>query len=226
MTVRCQYCQREFVREKTLTSHVCEPKRRYQQENEIGVQWGLQAYLIFYSTTQSPKRRNYADFVDSSYYTAFVRFGRHCHSVHCPNLDNYTRWLLKTNQRLDSWTSDQLYTEWLIEFSRKENVRDALERSIQTMIDYAHEHPEYRNGYQDYFRLVNENRICYHIMTGRVSPWAVYQSDSGQEFLSKLNDDQAGSIMTMIDPAYWQAKFRDSAEDVDFVKSVLSTAGL
>jgi hypothetical protein len=94
------------------------------------------------------------------------------------------------------------------------------------MIDYAHEHPEYRNGYQDYFRLVNENRICYHIMTGRVSPWAVYQSDSGQEFLSKLNDDQAGSIMTMIDPAYWQAKFRDSVEDVDFVRSVLSTAGL
>jgi len=226
MTYQCPYCKKQFVKESTLTSHACERKRRFQQEREIGVQWGFQAYLIFYATTQSGKPKTYEKFVDSPYYTAFVRFGRHCHSIHCINLANFTRWLLKNNRKLDQWTSEANYAEWLFDYIRRENVQDALERSVQTMIDFMYEHPEYKNGYRDYFRLVNANRICYHIGTGRVSPWAVYNCESGQDFLASLNDDQVSGITAIIDPTYWQARFRDFPEDVSFVRRILEVAGL
>jgi len=227
MTYQCQYCNRSFVKESTLTHHACERKRRFQQEREIGVQWGLRAYIIFYTTTQSSHRtKSYADFVDSPYYTAFVRFGRHCHSIHCVNFEHYTRWLLKNNKKLDYWVSESFYNEWLQEYLRNENVQNALERSMQTILDYMHEHPEYRNGYRDYFRLANENRICYHISTGRVSVWMVYHAESGQDFLSRLNDDQVASIINFIDPTFWNSKFRDCPDDVEFVRGVLKTAGL
>jgi len=226
MTYQCQYCQRQFVKESTLTSHACERKRRFQQEREIGVQWGFRAYLIFYETTQNVKKKTYQDFVNSAYYTAFVRFGRHCHSVHCVNFANFTYWLLKNNRKLDQWTTEANYSEWLFDYIRRENVQDALERSIQTMIDYMHEHPEYRNGYRDYFRLVHANRICYHISTGRISPWAVFHSESGQSFLSGLNDEQVGIIVSIIDPVYWQSRFRDCPDDVAFASNILGAAGL
>ena len=226
MSHKCRYCGRSFVRETTLSSHVCERKRRFQQEREIGVQWGLRAYVLFYQTTQSGKARSYEDFVDSNYYTAFVRFGRHCHSIHCVNFANYTQWLLKNNKKIDHWCSDALYAEWLFDYLRRESVKDALERSMETMIDYMHEHPEYRNGYRDYFRLVNENRICYHLSTGRISMWAVYNCESGQEFLGRLTQDQITSIMTFIDPDFWQSKLRDFPDDVDFCRNVLKLAGL
>ena len=226
MTYQCQYCKKQFVKESTLTSHSCERKRRFQQEREIGVQWGLQSYIIFYETTQNATRKTYEQFVDSSYYTAFVRFGRHCHSIHCPNLANFTRWLLKNNRRLDQWCREDNYAEWLREYIRKESVQDALERSMQSMIDHAHEHPELRNGYRDYFSLVNENRICYHISTGRISPWAVFHSESGQAFLERLNEDQLALIMDYIDPVYWRSLFRDLPDDVDFSRKVLGLAGL
>lgn len=226
MTYQCQYCQKEFVKESTLTSHACERKRRFQQEREVGVRWGFQAYLQFYETTQSGKPKTYENFVDSPYYTAFVRFGRYSHSVHCPNLTNFTRWLLKTNRKLDQWTSDQNYTEWLVDYIKRENVQDALERSVQTMVDYVHDQPDIRNGYRDYFRLVNDNRVCYHIASGRISPWAVYNSESGQDFLASLNDDQVAIINDIIDPVYWQSRFRDLPDDVNFVRQVLSMAGL
>ena len=225
-TYQCKSCQREFKRESTLTAHSCEPKRRFQQEHEIGVRWGLQAYLLFYATTQTGRTRTYADFVDSPYYTAFVRFGRHCHSIHCVNFANYTSWLLKNNKKIDQWCSEKLYSEWLFDYLRRESVKDALERSVQTMMDYAHEHPEYRNGYQDYFRLVNENRVCYHIVTGRVSMWAVYNCASGQEFLERLNQHQLATIMHLVDPDFWQSRFRDFPEDAEFCKTVLKLAGL
>lgn len=226
MTYQCKYCKKSFQRESTLTRHACERKRRFQQEREIGVQWGFQSYLIFYETTQSATRKTYEQFVDSSYYTAFVRFGRHCHSIHCPNLANFTRWLLKNNRKLDQWASEANYSEWLVDFIKRESVQDALERSVQCMINYANEHPELRNGYRDYFRLVNENRICYHISTGRISPWCVFQSQSGQEFLDRLTEDQVKSIIDIVDPEYWKSKFRDCPDDVAFVKQVINQAHL
>ncbi len=226
MSYQCRYCEKTFARESTLTSHVCERKRRFQQEREIGVQWGYQAYSLFYSTTQSGKSRSYEQFVDSAYYTAFVRFGRHCHAIHCVNLANYTRWLLKNNRKIDAWCSDSYYTEWLQDYLRRENVQDALERSVQTMIDHVRENPSIRNGYRDYFRLVNENRICYHISTGRISPWAVFNSQSGQEFLSRLGDDQVATIINIIDPIFWERKFKEYTDDVKFVRDVLGQAGL
>jgi len=226
MNYECRYCHKKFSKESTLTSHSCERKRRFQQEKEIGVQWGFRSYLIFYEFTQSGKSKTYEQFVDSPYYTAFVRFGRYCHSVHCINLANFTRWLLKSNRKLDQWCSDTYYSEWLIDYVKRESVQDALERSVQTMVDFVHEHPEIRNGYRDYFRLVNENRICYHIASGRISPWAVYNCESGQDFLGRLNEDQVALINSIINPAYWQSRFRDLPEDVAFVSKILKLAFL
>ena len=86
MTYRCQYCQRDFVRENTLAVHLCEPRRRRQEQNERGVQLGFQAYLRFYEITQGSARlKTFDDFADSSYYRAFVdRKSTRLNSSHIP----------------------------------------------------------------------------------------------------------------------------------------------
>ena len=48
----CKYCGRQFTREKTLAVHLCEPKRRMQQQHEKWVQVGYATYQRFYSLTQ------------------------------------------------------------------------------------------------------------------------------------------------------------------------------
>ena len=47
----CQYCGKAYRKESTLAAHLCEPKRRAQQENEAGVKLGMTAYLRFYELT-------------------------------------------------------------------------------------------------------------------------------------------------------------------------------
>ena len=65
----CRYCKKSFVKETSLAVHMCEPKRRWQQEKEVGVQLGLKSYLRFYEVTQgSAKLKSYADFINISYY--------------------------------------------------------------------------------------------------------------------------------------------------------------
>ena len=227
MVYRCKYCNKEFQRESTLTSHVCEKKRRAQQENETGVQLGFRSYLRFYETTQgSNKHKTYEEFSNSPYYLAFVKYGRYLVSIRAVNTVSFTDWLLKSNKRLDYWCKDTLYEEWLHEYLRREAVQDALERALKEMTDYAEEHSELKNGFTDYFRYANSNRICYHIATGRISPWVVYHCSSGVAFLDGLREDQVELILPIIDPDHWQQRFRDYPEDSAWAKLVLEKAGL
>ncbi len=223
----CQYCGKGFAKESTLFSHLCEQKRRAQQQNETGVQLGFRAYLRFYETTQgTTKTKTYDDFAASPYYTAFVKFGRHLVGIRAVHPLNFIDWLLKNNKKLDYWTKEEMYSTWIHEYLKKEAVQDALERALKEMQEYADSHPELKNGFTDYFRYGNSNRICYHISTGRISPWVVFGCNSGVDFLDGLNEEQLAMIMPWIDPDFWQRKFKDYMADTEWVKSILEAAGL
>jgi hypothetical protein len=227
LTFKCRYCEKEFRKESTLAVHLCEQKRRWQQEKETGVQLGLRAYLQFYEITQgSAKLKSYEDFVNSPYYNAFVRYGKYLVAVRAINSNSFTAWLLKHNKKIDQWCKDSFYEEWLHEYLKKESPQDALERALKEMQDYADSHPELKNGFLDYFRYGNGNRICHHIVTGRISPWIVYSCDSGIEFLDKLDEGQVAILIMWIDPDHWQRKFKDYVADTEWCKHVLQEAGL
>jgi hypothetical protein len=226
-TFKCKYCEKEFRRESTLAAHSCEQKRRYEQKDEQGVRWGLGAYLRFYEYTQgSAKLKNYDDFARSPYYLAFVKFGRYCVGVRCINFTSFTDFLLKNNKKLDYWCKDSMYDEWLKDYIKRENPQDALERGIKTMSEYAETHPELKNGYREYFKFGNTNRICRHVISGRISPWVIYNCNSGIECLERLDEYQLAMIMPYINPEFWQKKFVDYVADAEWAKSVLKEAGL
>ena len=224
---KCRYCEKEFRKESSLAVHLCEQKRRWQEEKETGVQFGLQAYLRFYEMTQgSAKMKSYSDFVSSPYYKAFVKFGRHMVAIRAVNPKMFIDWVIKENKKLDHWTHEKVYLEYLRGYMRKEAVQDALERALKEMQDYADEHKEFANGFRDYFRYGNPNRICHHIANGRVSPWIVFNCSTGVEFLESLNDEQIAIILLWIDPEFWQRRFQDYVADTEWVKTILKEAGL
>lgn len=223
---KCRYCQKDFRKESTLAAHLCEPKRRWQQEKETGVQLGLRAYLRFYEITQGSARlKSYEDFVTSPYYNAFVKFGRHLVGIRAVNPNSYLEWLLKNNKKLDHWCRDSFYDEWLLDYLRKENPQDALERGMKEMQLYAEEHSDLAS-YAHFFLYGNSNAVLHRILNGRISPWIVYNSSSGVGFLEKLNQEQTVMILPYIDPDYWTRRFIDYAADVEWCKHILKEAGL
>ena len=227
MSYKCRYCEKEFRKESSLAVHLCEPKRRWQQEKETGVQLGLRAYLRFYEITQgSARMKSYEDFVASPYYNAFVKWGRHMVGIRGINPPAFLEWLLKNNKKIDQWCRDEFYVTYLHEYLRREAVQDALERALKEMQDYADEHEELKGGFRDYFRYANANRICHHISTGRISPWIVYNCGSGHEFLESLEGQQLAIVMPWVDPDYWQRKLKDYTAASEWVKDILIKAGL
>ena len=223
MTYTCQYCKKSFQKESTLAVHLCEPKRRHQERNERGVELGFQAYIRFYELTQgSAKLKTFEDFADSPYYRAFVKFGRYCVNTRAINPRQFTEWLLKNNKKLDYWASDQLYTEYLLQYLRLEHVNDALARAIEYAIDWA-ENNEAQP--QDCLRYGNHNLICHAVTTGRISPWVIYNCNSGQTFLNDLDSTQVAMIWPYIDSDVWQKRFKDYMADQEYAKDILLKAG-
>jgi hypothetical protein len=223
MSYRCQYCRKDFAKESTLAVHVCEPKRRRQEQNERGVQLGLQAYLRFYEITQGSARlKTFDDFADSPYYKAFVKFGRHCVALRAINPARFTEWVVRQNKKLDNWCSDALYTEYLIDYLRTEATADALSRAIEFGVEWSEKSG---NPAQDCLRYGNTNAMVYAVSTGRISPWVIYNCESGQKFLNELNTEQISIVWPYIDSDFWQKKFRDYAADQAWAQHILQQAG-
>ena len=222
MKFECQYCKKSFAKETTLVVHVCEQKKRFQSQNETGIQLALRAYQKFYEMSQGTgKLKLFDDFARSPYYRAFAKFGQYCVSIRAVNIPRFTEWLLKNNKKIDHWCSDRVYGEFLEQYLKIENPMDALHRSIEHSIRWGH---ETGNPANDYLRYGNDNTICYAVATGRISAWVLYNSQSGQEFLGRIGSDQISQIWSFIDADFWHQKFRDCQEDTAYVKDILKQA--
>jgi hypothetical protein len=223
MTHRCAYCDKEFLKERSLEVHVCEPKRRYQEQKDTGVQLGLQAFLRFYEITQGSARlKTFDDFARSAYYRAFVRFGRHVQAIRAVNPQRFVEWLLKHNKKIDHWCQDRIYDEYLVEYVRQEAVADALARAVETALEWQE---QTNNPSAHYLRFGNDNVICHDITRGRVTAWTIYNCASGQEFLARINPEQISIIWAWIDADIWQRRFRDYPADQALAQEILSKAG-
>lgn len=219
----CEFCNRDFLKETTFVKHLCENKRRWQDKDMPGNRIGFQAWLQFYiKNTATKKTRTYLDFIKSSYYLAFVKFGHYCVNVNVINVNRYADWLLKNQIRVDSWYTDSNYTKFLIEYSKDEDPLDAIARSIETTIILAKEE---NLQTKDCLRYGNANRICLSITAGKISPWMLYQSDSGIKFIERLDVTQQRMILDYINPEQWAIKFKRNSNIIGQVKELLSAGG-
>jgi hypothetical protein len=219
----CEFCNRSFQRETTMIKHLCENKRRWQDKDQPGNRIGFQSWLNFYTkNTGTKKKKTYTDFTKSAYYIAFVKFGHYCVDLKCINVTRYADWLLKNQIKIDSWCSDKNYTSFLIEYLRTEDHMDAIARSIETTIDLS---KDAGIATKDCLRYANKNRIAYAITTGKISPWMLYQSESGVKFLEELDETQQKMIIDYINPEQWAIKFRRNNEMVVQAKELLNAAG-
>ena len=63
---------------------------------------------------------------------------------------------------------------------------------METLIEIAKDE---RLESKDAFRYGPPNRICYEVQQEEISPWSVYQSESGAEFLGKLDATQQKMVL-------------------------------
>ncbi len=224
MSFECQFCNKSFKREKTLAVHLCEQKRRHINRDDKYVRLGFLAYNRFYEITQGSKtQKTYEHFAKSNYYTGFTKFGRHMLEINAIDPEKFIDFVITASIPLDSWCKDSVYESYIRELNKKETAERAVERGILLMEQWGREHDR---PFNVFFREISRPRLIHWIKSGRISPWIIFNCDSGNAVIDKLTDDELNIINEYLEPTFWTRKFSTRKEDVDFVQMVLKEAGL
>ena len=223
MSFKCQYCESEFKSERTIMVHVCEPKRRYMNKDEKYSRLALYAYDRFYELTQSVGGRTFDDFAKSKFYLGFTKFGKHIININAVNPEDFVDFVIRNSVKLDKWCSDSVYETYIQELNRKESADRAVERSILLMQKWG---SEYERPFNRFFKEVSKPLAIHYITAGRLSPWAIFNCDSGAELIDSFSDHELIIINEYLEPHFWTRKFNTRQEDVQFVKMILHKAGI
>ena len=221
---KCKWCEKSFQTERTLSVHMCPKKRRWADKDEKHIQLGYRVFQKFYEiNTMSFKPKSIEDFIRSSYYEGFVKFGRSCVRNEYLAPEMFAEWLIKNGKKLADWHKDAMYDEFLLGYVKKESGIRALERGMIYINEWS---ADSGKPWDQYFKEVTTPRAIHDIRAGKISPWLLYLSETGDQLLTRLGDEQVKMIEHVIDANFWMALFAKSKEEVREVKKICEAAGL
>lgn len=219
---RCEFCKRQFTTEARLLAHVCEQKRRFLQRDERHVRLGFMAYEEFYRHAMH-QAVSYDNFMASTLYGGFVRFGRHLLNLGAINVVGFINFLLRIEAPIDEWTNLRLYRTYIRELSKTETALDAIERNFRLMQQWSETSGE---QWHDFFRKVEPPLATLWISNGRLSPWMLFTASSANELLTRLNQEQTGMVEQSVDTEFWQLKIERHQQEVEEIRSMLAQHGI
>lgn len=220
----CKWCEKEFRNERTLSAHMCPKKRRWADKDMTHVRLAYRVFQMFYElNTATSKPKSQEDFIRSQYYEGFVKFGRSCIRNEYLNPEKFAEWLIKNGKKLADWSKDSSYDEFLLEYVKKEPGLKAMERSIIYLSSWGEEH---QVDWQEYFKKVSAARAVYDIRAGKISPWLLYLSETGDQLLTRFSDEQIKMINHIIDAGFWMKVFQKNPYEVQDVQATCEAAGI
>lgn len=220
----CKWCKKSFRNEQTLITHLCPKKRRWVDRDVTHIRLAFRTFQIFYEKqTGATKPKTMEEFINSSFYIGFVKFGRSCLVNDYLYPEKFAEWVIASGKKLTEWAKDATYDEYLLSFIKQEPGLRAFERTIIYLGEWAEEND---CKLQDYFLKVSGSRAAYDIRSAKISPWVLYLSTTGPELLSRINVEQVAMINDIIDAKFWLAVFAKNAADVDLIESICQESGI
>lgn len=219
----CEYCDKSFTRESTMVTHMCVKKKRHMDANTPGSRLAFMAYDLFYKMSPNYREKTIREFIDSSLYMGFARFGNYLTGLKPLFPEQFVRFLVKNGTRLDDWTEESVYYVYLNDLLKREPASSAVERTFETIFQWTEEKSV---PFGEFFIKISPNELSHLVRMGRVSPWVLYLSSTGGSAMAAFNEDHMGMIGDTIDAAQWSRVFRERSDDVAFVSGLLQEAGI
>jgi len=221
---QCRYCKKKFHKISTITAHLCPKKQRHLEIDTANSRFAFMAFCRFFElTTNSKKTKTIDEFIDSTYYIDFLKFGNYIVDIKPVNTSQFIDFVVLSGIKLKDWAQDTVYDIYIEDLIKKEPDDSAVERSILTIEEWCKKH---NIEIPNFFNNISPNEASFLIRYGKISPWVLYLSSSGENLMTRLNEDHVRLIEKIIDPVFWHKKFKNKVDDVDYVSNLLKMGGL
>lgn len=218
----CPYCNQGFVRLTTLSTHLCEQKRRHQSKNDRHVKYALKAFIRYHELVEH-SNKNWDDFVTSIYYSAFVRFGSLVSNVNPVNPNQFIDYMVNSRIKIDNWNKECHYYKFVENLVKREPLQNALERAIETMTKWGEISGK---SWNEYFVEASKSTILYDIKDGKISPWIVFNSEKAKQRLTTFSDSELEDLDKILNVNHWYRVFSTKKTDLEFVKTIIEGSNI
>lgn len=223
MTYKCKYCKKDFVRESTLASHLCEPKRRFLAKDDKQNRIAYQSWLLFRKLTIANIKHDkpYEEFIVNKYYADFMKLAQHIIDLNLDDPEGFVKFIIMNSIKINDWRKAVVYETYIKDRTKKETVERAIERSLLNMKAWA----EKTDGqWQDYFQAVSTPEAVQDIRMGRISPWCTFATDQGSRLIDRLEPGQVQQLVEYLEPEKWRVKVKRHQPDAEWVQQVFNQA--
>lgn len=220
---KCSHCHHSFVHEDRLLRHKCKQMIRKEEfESPIG-----QAAWLHYQTWMKSAHKMVPpvkSFLHSKFFNAFVRYAKFVKDVRIPDPELYIRFMIQLDIPPVMFTSDQIYSAFLIHMDKKVPAVKNAKITIDTLFNLAEDNDI---DITDVFSTIDPNDIIQLVRQRKLSAWLLLRS---KKFLvmcrDRMSRDQRILLETIIIPKIWAQKLKDHPEDVKTIDDFVEALGL
>ncbi len=223
MTYKCKYCGKDFVRESTLASHLCENKRRVLAKDLKQNRIAYQSWLLFRRLTIANVKhdKDYEEFATNKYFMGFMKLAKHIIDLNLEDPEGFVKYIIMNSVPMHKWQTALVYESYVKDRTKKETVERAIERSVLNMKAWGE---RTNNSWEDYFQKVSTPDADQDIRMGRISPWCTFATDQGSRLIDRLEPGQIQQLVEYIEPQSWRVKVKRHQQDANWVQHVFNKA--
>lgn len=219
---RCKFCGGGFVREDRFMKHKCKAMHR---DEEIRTPLGQTAWSNYrlWMTVQRRNTPTLETFLNSKFYTTFIKFTKFALKVGIPNTELYIKHMARQEIHPTIWVNDKIYGDYLQYLDRG---KDPLVQAQYT-VDYLFKIAEALDcGVDEVFDKLQANDVINMLQRRQLSPWILLHSEKFKQFYNKASKEQQLIFMTIIKPKLWSEKQRENPDVVDKMKKIVHELNL
>lgn len=180
--------------------------KRYEVKDQLYSKIAQEAYVsMFPSSSTYKKCRTFDHFISSNFYKSLIEFGKFVVNSEIISYRKYMKFLNEHNVNVKLWTDERIYTQYLKHLFSTESPEDALLRTLEFIEKWTQDH---NCEFIEFFEKIHPVEAIRHIKTGRLSPWLILPDGIGDKLFSRMVDEQLLDIADIIDPVFWNLKFK------------------
>ena len=215
----CDFCDKSFERENSYMAHQCSKKIRWLDKSNRNNVLGFKIYKRFYQLTGLQKKDlEYIDFINSSYFSDFIKFARWLNDADVVNANGYIDYVIKNSIKLKDWMKSDTYESHIKQYIFNEESFKAVERSLEYIVEWCSE-----NNYNLslFFSIIPTGKFVDLVRSGKISPWLIFTSNKADEVMNRLEPKQHKLLENILNTRYWHVKLNKNKKDVADLKEIL-----
>lgn len=207
----CEFCEKSFARQKTIDTHVCIMRDRYNQRSQPHVTTAHEIWKVLINNSAKYKSIEY--FEKDRTYKSITEFTKFAEDNNYLFIYDYGIWLLKNRVVEKNWYKIEIYQQFLKQHLLMEHPREAVVRSIEYIANI--------DEMGNFLKTCQVGKILTYLETGRISPWLILLAHNKNDFFSRLENEKLTYFTKLVNIDVWQSRMKRYEKSINSLKTDL-----